>query len=146
MWNEIVNIQDINHFMETVCCFHDSCIKEIKYVSGAYVNENLSMHPINDKRVLKVIVQRQFEDNPMIEMEFVGLKKLKLCPVDENYTCEILDATMFMKDSCIWWCDCGGVSELNLEDYDGTIICASQFRWRTIEDCMGDKEYFGEKD
>ena len=146
MWNKIVDIQDINDFMETVSGFHDSCIKEIKYVSGAYVNENLSMHPINDKRVLKVIVQRQFEDNPMIEMEFVGLKKLKLCPIDENYTCEILDATMFMKDSCIWWCDCGGLSELNIEDYDGTIICASKFRWRTIEDCMGDKEYFGEKD
>lgn len=145
MWNKIVNNEDINDFMKTVSGFHDSCIKEMKYVSGAYVNEDLSMHPINDKRILKVVVQRQFEHNSMIEMEFIGLNKLKLCPVDENYTCEILDATLILKDDCICWCDCGGLSESDIDDYDGTVICASQFRWRAIEDCMGNKEYFDEK-
>lgn len=40
MWNKIVNNEDINDFIKTVSGFHDSCIKEMKYVSGAYVNED----------------------------------------------------------------------------------------------------------
>ena len=87
MWNEIIDDNDLRNFMERVGYFHDSCIKELKYLSGAYVNEELSMYPINDRRVLNVIIQCQFEDFSMIEMEFEGLKYLKLFPVDDKYTC-----------------------------------------------------------
>ncbi len=68
MWQEISNDREIQCFMDKVCFFHDSCIKELKYISGAYVNADLSMHPINDRRLLSVIIQRQHEDNPMIEL------------------------------------------------------------------------------
>lgn len=142
MWNEINNDHDLVSFMNKICFFHDSCIKEMKYLSGAYVNEELEMYPVNDRRILKVILQRQFEDISMIEMEFEGLKCLKLFPVDDQYTCEILDSTMILKNDCIYWCDCGGLSEADLDNYSGTIICASKFRWRSIEKCMGQKEFY----
>ena len=142
MWEIISSNDDILKFMENICCFHDSCIKEITYVSGAYVNENLSMHPVNDRRVLRVVIQRQYEKNSMIEMEFQGLKHLKLFPVDESYTCEILDSTMIIKDGSIYWCDCGSLSGDDLYDYTGTLICASNLRWRSIENCMGEKEFY----
>ena len=87
MWETIHTSVEILKFMENVCYFHDSCIKEISYISGAYVDEKLSMHSLNDRRVLRVVIQRQHENNPMIEMEFQGLKHLKLFPVDERYTC-----------------------------------------------------------
>lgn len=132
MWEIIHTNGEILKFMESVCYFHDSCIKEISYISGAYVSENLSMHPLNDRRVLRVVIQRQYEQNSMIEMEFQGLKHLKLFPANESYTCEILDATMIMKDGNIYWCDCGNVPESDLDDYAGTLICASGFRWRII--------------
>ncbi len=144
MWKEIVDNNDLLEFLKRVCCFHDSCIKEIKYVSGAYVDEKLSMYPVNDQRLLRVIIQRQFEDDSMIEMEFVGLRQLRLFPITENYTCEILDATMILKDDSIYWCDCGGLSENDLANYDGTLICASKLRWRTVAGHMGNKEYFVE--
>lgn len=114
-------------------------------MSGAYVNEQLFMHADNDCRRLSVIIQRQFKDDSMdsmIEMEFEGLKYLKLFPVDDNYTCEILDSTMILKDDCIYWCDCGGLSETDLDDYEGTMICASKLRWRPISNCMGSEEFF----
>lgn len=142
MWHEIRDNNDLIHFMTDICSFHDSCIKEIKYSSGAYVNDHLSMHPINDRRLLKVIIQRQFKDISMIEMEFEGLKYLKLFPADDKYTCEISDSTMFIKNGCIYWCDCGGLTEPDLESYTGTMICASNLRWRSIEKCMGDKEFY----
>lgn len=56
MWNEIADIKDIQQFMEQVDCFHDGVIKEIRYCSGAYVNDELAMHPINKKRKLDVII------------------------------------------------------------------------------------------
>ena len=78
MWEIICTNDEILKFMERVCYFHDSCIKEISYISGAYVDENLSMYPLNNRRVLRVVIQRQYEKDSMIEMEFQGLKHLKL--------------------------------------------------------------------
>lgn len=142
MWNEIISENDMNNFMDMHYGFHDSCLKELKYVSGAYINENLSMHPINEIRSLKIIIQRQFKNFSVIEMEFIGLKRLNIFPADENYTCEILDATMIMKEDCIYWCDCGGLSETDLDSYQGTVICASKLRWRSIDGGFGDKEFY----
>lgn len=142
MWNEIIDKNDLTNFMNRVNFFHDSCIKELKYVSGAYIEEDLSMYPLNDKRILNIIIQCQFEDVSMIEMQFIGLKCLRLVPVDEEYTCEILDSTMLIKDDCIYWCDCGELSENDFEDYKGTLICASKLRWRSIEKGMGKGDFY----
>ena len=57
-----MNNNDIEKFMKRICYFHDSCIKELKYLSGAFVDEDLAMYPVNDRRILKVAIQRQFEN------------------------------------------------------------------------------------
>ena len=142
MWNEIKSEKDLKSFMDTVCGFHDSCIKEIKYISGAYVDETLSMLPINTQRTLSVIIQRQFENPSVVEMQFVGLKYLRLFPIDEDYTCEILDTTMILKKDCIYWCDCGGLSATDIENYTGTAICASKVRWRAADEYIGSDEIY----
>lgn len=142
MWNEIANEKDLNSFMDTVDGFHDSCLKELKYISGAYVNEKLMMLPVNKQRILSMIIQRQFENPSVIEMQFVGLKYLKLFPNDENDTCEILDATMILKEDCIYWCDCGGLSVKDIESYTGTTICASKVRWRAVDEYIGPNEIY----
>ena len=130
-WNEITDENSLKEFMERVSFFHDSCIKEMHYLSGAYVNENLDMYPVNDRRILRVIIQRQYEEDSMIEMEFQGLKYLKLFPADERYSCEILDSNIILKEDCIIWSDCEDKTEL--EDGDtGTLVCASKLRWRSI--------------
>ena len=142
MWETISTSDEILKFMEKVCYFHDSCIKEISYISGAYVDEDLSMHPLNSRRVLRVVIQRQCEKDSMIELEFQELNHLKLFPVDESCTCEILDSTMIVKDGNIYWCDCGNLSESDLDDYTGTLICASKLKWRSIVNHMGEKEFY----
>ena len=53
MWNEIINNKTLKEFNEKLSYFHDSCIKEIHYLSGAYVDERLDMYPINDCRIFK---------------------------------------------------------------------------------------------
>ena len=77
----------------------------------------------------------------MIEMEFQGLKYLKLFPADERYSCEILDSNIILKEDCIIWSDCEDKTEL--EDGDtGTLVCASKLRWRSIFGYMGEKNYW----
>ena len=141
MWNEINNDRDLNNFMDMQYGFHDSCVKELKYISGAYANEKF-MHPINDLRILNIIFQGRFKNSDVIEMEFIGLKYLKMFPNDENYTCEILDATMFLKEDCVLWCDCGGLSEDDLSSYEGTLICAAKVRWRPVDKYIGQNEIY----
>jgi hypothetical protein len=145
MWNEINSNEDLSNFLDMLHGFHDSCLKELKYISGSYVNENLSMYPINDQRTLNIVIQRQFKDPSVIELEFSGLIYLKMFPNDENYTSEIFDATMILKDDCIFWCDCGGLSEADLETYKGTTICASKVRWRAADEYIGQEKVYTRK-
>ena len=104
----INNKKDIEKLMEEYSYFHDSCIIKISYESGAYVNEDLSMNLINDKRILKVVFQRQ--ENPRnLEIKFNKLIKLNLAPESEDYDCIILGATMEIKDGNIY-----GINEENV--------------------------------
>lgn len=143
MWKEIKTNDDIKSFMDLVCYFHDGCIKEMHYLSGAYVGEGLGMYPLNDKRILKVIIQRQFDDLSMLELEFSGLKYMNLYPLDPaEYTCEIIGSTLLEKDGFIYWCDDDNVNAASIENYDGTLICAEKLRWRPLEGHMGKDNYY----
>lgn len=142
MWQEINFDKDIEKFMVEMQFFHDGCIKELKYTSGAFVDSDLCMNPINNVRVLKVIIQQQQEDNQVIELEFAGLKFLNLYPFDENYTCEIIDSTMLFKDGYIYWCDQKSLPDSVSDNFEGTFICSSKVRWRRIENNMGSEEYY----
>lgn len=142
MWKGIKTNDDIKSFMDLVCYFHDGCIKEMHYLSGAYVGEGLGMYPLNDKRILKVIIQRQFDNPSMVELEFSGLQYMNLNPVDPKYTCEILGSTILEKDGFIYWCDDDSVDAASIENYDGTLICAEKLRWRPVEGHMGKDNYF----
>ena len=118
--------------METVHGFHDSCIKEMKYVGGAYVDDNLSMYPLNTKQKLNVIIQTQWEGLRSIEPEISGLEYLKLCPASEEFTCEILDFTLLLNGGSVLWFDRGGMTAADLSTFEGTAIKAAGLRWRIV--------------
>jgi hypothetical protein len=142
VWNEITCQYELDNFMNLYGGFHDSCIKEFKYLSGAFVSKDLSMHPVNDRNDFKIVFQRQANDPSVIEMEFIGLLRLSIYPVDEKYTCEVLDANMILGDNCIYWYDCKKLSENELYTYTGTLICSSKVRWRVAEEYIGYHEIY----
>ena len=142
MWHEIHTQQELTDFLKDILYFHDSCIKEMNYYSGAYVDDQLSMYPINDVRKLSVILQRQFQDMPMLELEFSGLKCLKLLPMDPNYSCDIQEATIVKHGECFYWCDCEPIDMNKILDYEGTIIIAEKFRWRMLRCTLGQEPFF----
>ena len=106
-WNEILSEQALTEFAALTGHFHDGCVKELRYISGAYVDANLNMYPLNDRRALRMVVQCQSKEHPVIELEFAGLKSLSLSPVGTDYTCEISKAVMRMEDGCFHWSDGG---------------------------------------
>lgn len=139
-WTPIQTEEDICVLMQSFGGFHDSCIKELKYISGAYVGEDLGMYPFNDQRSVRMIFQRQ-DKNPMaIEMEFSGVITLSLSPKNTAYTAEILDASMLMRDGKIYWYD--SFFKEKPDVYHGTWIEAEGVRWRCADDCMGNKEIY----
>jgi len=145
MWNEVNDQRSLDYLLDKIDWFHDSCVKEMLYTSGAFVQHNLAMYPINNKRNLKVVLQSQSRPVSMIELEFVKLNYLRLMPIPEEYTCEILDATIILKDNCVIWCDMGGLSEEDVEKYSGTVISAAKLRWRIVDGHMGDCAFYSSK-
>jgi len=130
MWKNINDEKDIDELLLKVNYFHDSCIRKISYVSGAYVDEDLAMHPVNDDRVLTIVFDSQFKKCHSFELEFGKVNYMKLMPASDSYTCEILGATLVIKDGLIYWAD-GEVPVENIpESYNGTVICAEDLRWR----------------
>ena len=130
MWQEIKTDMELQTFMEKLHFFHDSCIKEIQYISGAYVNAELRMHAINDRRLLRVLVQRQCAELATLELEFGGLKYMNLIPLDETYTCEILAAALYFQDGYIYWCDKTADDTQDAGPFESILICAERLRWR----------------
>ena len=141
MWNEISTEQELNEFLDLFGGFHDCCLKELRYISGAYVESNLSMYPVNELRNLYIIFQRQNKNDTVIEMEFSGLVKLNLHPNDENYTCEILDTSMFFEDGLVYWGDSNWF-EVKREQYDGTWLCAKKAKWRIASKYIGNDNVY----
>ena len=132
-WNTIETEADLATFMELLGGFHDSCINEISYVSGAYVNAELSMSPFDDIRMVDILMQRQAMNPTALVMRFVGLRKLNLVPCDENYTCEILGASMFLADGLIYWADDDYQTIDTIAQYGGTWICAKELQWCAVD-------------
>ena len=130
MWNKVIDDKTRTVLLEEAGFFHDTCLTELRYISGAYVGKDLAMYPINDKRKVNVFIQRQEVERNTIELEFSGIEYLKLFPYDEEYTCEIFGVTLILEDGNIFWCDCDGISKEEFPDYRGISICASELRWR----------------
>ena len=70
MWTDINANDDIYKLMNAVNWFHDSCITNIEYISGAYVGDDLLMYPINSKRSLMIHIQTQDMNRRNIELLF----------------------------------------------------------------------------
>ncbi len=144
MWHRIATDNDIRKLMSVTNWFHDSCLKELHYNSGAYVAGNYAMHPINDKRCLKVVFQTQNHKCPVIELMFEGLKTLRLNPTPETYTCEIHGASVFCQENEICWTDNDDLAKENNVEYEGTLIKSSKLWYRIIDGFMGEKDIFAE--
>ena len=141
MWYEIKTSEDIDHLLQKVAWFHDSCIKEMTYLSGTYVTDTLAMYPVNDLRELRVLILRQEEDFPAIELSFRDVLFFYVSPNNPDYTTEILEARIFMKNGCIYWTNSDTPVVLSEDENSGVLICAKKLSWRVV-DHRGEGRYY----
>lgn len=131
-WIEIKTQQDIDNLMDLYDGFHDSCLVEVNYCSGAYVSEDLRM-AMEENPTATVIFQRQDNDHRTIELKFEKAKKINIAPKEEGYTSEILGAALFLHDGDFYWAalDYWDLDE-NYRD-DITWIAAQRFFYRVVD-------------
>ncbi len=147
-WNDVKNQFDIDDLKQIYGAFHDACIKELRYVSGADVNENLSMgFGESLDRKLFVIFNRQYKPIK-IELFFEGMRRMNIAGWQNNYFCDISNCYLALHndlikgrdDSLIVWADNSGFNpkvngERNiLSEPLTTYIISEKLKWRLIED------------
>ncbi len=142
IYSIIKNDNDILNLMEKFGHFHDSCIKEMHYLSGGWVDQNLVMYPFNDLRSVSIIFQRQGAPNSVIELVFMGINKLNLEPRNEEYDCIIYGASLKIANDIIYWSEYDDFDENDLVNECGTWISARQVMWRELPDALGNQTIF----
>ena len=100
-WKEILTQNDIDEIMNIYGGFHDSCIVSLEYKSGIYVDNERSMHfdGLNKCGVL-LTFHSQWNEKPL-ELYFGGVRKMFVQGLMDNYTNEILDASIKFYDGLL---------------------------------------------
>lgn len=135
--------KDIDFLMESFGYFHDSCIKEIKYVSGGYVELNHSMYPFNSLRTINIIFQSQNAPMPVIEMQFDLINRMNLEPRDENYDCIIYSASLVKINNIYYWSEWNDFKVADIENGYGTWISSQKIKWRPLTKAIGKEIIYG---
>jgi hypothetical protein len=148
IWHELNSQIDIDYLKKTYGGFHDSCITELHYISGADVDESLCMGFGNSKdKKLSVIFKRQWKPIK-IELFFEGMRKMNIAGWQKNYYCEILDCYLELQndlikgidDNLVVWADDAGFNPKKIFDRNilhepmTTYIVSEKLKWRLLED------------
>lgn len=128
-WNYIDTQEDIDEFLKQTYRLHDSILKSVNYISGGYVDaDNKSMYPLDSTRKVTFIIDCQMTNS--IEIVFEGVTALNLRPTGDNYTSNIFETSLYIKDCTVFFAD-SDVDSFD-ESYDGTWITSYGMRWKFI--------------
>ena len=147
-WKEVKTQENIDELLNVYGGFHDSCIVNLRYESGACVTADRAMHFAEASDCeLYVTFQRQWEPIT-IELCFTGLRRLHLVGWQDNYFCDITGAYLAFHDSMLpgepcrliaWadtdWFDVKKLTSSNtfIEPAD-TYIVSNHLKWRIISE------------
>lgn len=148
IWHDVSNQFDIDYLNEIYGGFHDACITELRYISGAYVDKNLAMgFGESIDRKLFVIFKRQWK--PMkIELLFEGMREMNIAGWQNHYFCDIFDCYLALHqdlikgrdDNLIVWADNAGFNPKEIYERNilseplTTYIISEKLKWRLLED------------
>jgi hypothetical protein len=100
-WNDVKTQADIDYLLDIYGGFHDSCLIELRYVSGADVNEKLSM-TLGKSLDSKLFVTFKRQWKPVkIELLFEGMRKMHIAGWRKDYFCDIHDCYLALHNDLI---------------------------------------------
>ena len=127
-WNYVETPEEVDDLLCQTSSFHDSVLREMKYISGSSVNSEKWMYPFDDVRQVTMLFDSQIGET--VELVFEGTTALYLRPVGDSYTSEISCASLYLEDATVFFC-IGEVLAFD-EDYEDTFIMAYSLRWRFV--------------
>ncbi|GAA0084885.1 hypothetical protein UT300007_13240 [Clostridium sp. CTA-7] len=145
-WYEVKEQRDIDYLLKEYCGFHDSCLVELNYKSGAYVDKERSMcFGTSEERELHMIFQSQCT-GIMLELLFTNVKKFHVAGWQEYYSCDIFDCYLEIRNDLIMgrdnnlivWADTEGfnpkeeVERYILNEQMTTYVIAANLKWRYL--------------
>ena len=144
MWTELITNQDITFFLERINYFVDSCIKEIKYVSGSYSENGTTLYATNDIRDVYILFHSISGSYQTFEIRFFRIHKLVLEPYRDEQDSVIYDTTLIKKDNLFYWFD---YKEKDISNFTpkGTTVVAEKVSWRPIYNSLGKEDFYYSK-
>lgn len=139
-WNKIETNEEVKEFMKNINNFHDSCIKELSFSSGTYVDTDYSMI-MNTNPTIHLIIERQSNEFSSVELLLQGVTKFHL-NIDLDATLEIIEANFYKKENFFYWFS--DVDDNTKKDEITWFSCKA-VKWRERIDLLGDKYLFVEK-
>lgn len=142
-WKEVCSEQDIEEITATFRDFHDSCIVSVKYISGAFVDENGTMNLGSEEEREAVILFHSQWEPYKFELCFSGIKQMHIAGWQDNYSCDISEAELSFcsnllpgkPDKLIVWTD-GDFATFKadgtLHEPTDTYIVACKLKWRIV--------------
>ncbi len=118
-WHYIQTEDDVQEFMKLFAGFHDSKLVRLSYEES-------------DERGIKA--NAVFDNSGwfgIVELCFEGVQFLKILPPMENYSSEILSATLHVDEDGVFWAD--EYMEKPDMSYEGCIIRALSVKWKKLD-------------
>lgn len=135
MWNELITKKDVVLFNQELSFFHDSCLKELCFSTGGFVDEDLSMNVLSNP-IARLVFQRQYKDISAFEMEFRDVIKINIQPVSENEGVDIIQTKLYYDGDVFFWSE----NDYEYSECDSCRriwIAARKVRWKSLDNSMG---------
>ena len=125
-WHYIESQEDVDFLLKQTYSFHDTVLKDLKYVSGSYVDDNKAMKCVDTEKRVTMCFDSQLCRS--IELVFEGVVALNLRPHPDNCFSGIFCASVLLNNASMFFCD----TKLDSADksYEGTWIESHSLRWR----------------
>lgn len=129
MWKKLETEKDIHDFLLKSNELSDCCLKELKYISGSFIDDDNNMHATNCQRSVCLVFNSSNLNTGTIELKFEGLAKLILEPYNANYDSIIYEITFCKYNHLFYWFD---YATNDLENFEpkGTCIIAERAYYR----------------
>ena len=141
-FQEINTNLDIEHLMHNFGWFHDSCIKEIVYISGGYVEEAGLINPFDSIKSVIIVFQSQDAKYRNIEIKFDGVVQMNLVPKPDEYDNIIREASLIKYNNLFYWAEWGDFRIVSPNNNTGTWISSKKVSWRALEDSIGNHHIY----
>ena len=144
-WYDLDTEKSIKSFMYDCCAFHDSCVKEIRYISGSYTTET-GLYPVNDVRCLSIIFHGYFQEfeTYVIELKFSGLKHF-IMNQNDKFSSEILQASLFRDDNYIVWSNDDFENAIDALCKGEVVVVSEGLQWRALDNSfLGSDTIYGD--